>query len=74
MNELTTEQIKTLTDSEFWDQYEMIAEAATQCPRAGVYRFDVTELRRFQNEAHRRFEIIAKKPIDPPVDPDAPNF
>jgi hypothetical protein len=52
--ELTTEQIKTLTDSEFWDHYGMIAEAATQCPQSGIYRFDVTELRRFQNEAHRR--------------------
>ena len=77
MIELTTKQIKTLTDSEFWDHYEMIAEAATQCPRAGVYRFDVTELKRCQNEAHRRFqEALASqpKPIDPPVDPDAPNF
>jgi len=63
-----------LSETAFWDHYETVAEAATQCPNPDGYPFDITELRRFQNEAHRRMVIIANpKPIDP-VDPDGPNF
>ena len=63
-----------MSEAEFWDHYEMVAEAATQDPNAGGYSFDITELRQFQNEAHRRFQEALAKPIDTPVDPDAPNF
>ncbi len=66
---LTTKKIRSLSDTKFWDHYEMVAESATQDPQS----FDVTELRRFQNEAHRRFEeVIASPPKS--IDPDAPNF
>ncbi len=69
--ELTTKQIQLMSDADFWDHYEMIAEAATQCPNSDGYPFDVTELRRFQNESHRRLVIIGNPK---PIDLDAPNF
>lgn len=54
---MTTEQIKALPKSEFWDIFETLAEEESQSQEDVK---DVTELRIFQKEADRRSEGARK--------------
>jgi len=54
---MTTEQIKALSDTEFWDILEDLAEEESQSPE---FLADISELRRFQKEADRRTEGARK--------------
>ena len=54
---MTTEKIKALPDTLFWDILEDLAEEESQSPEPAA---DIGELLRFQKEADRRTECFRK--------------